>query len=287
MSVQFDLFLHSDDVIAENDLREAIRAGNADEAQRKLNELRMREPDHQALAPASVMIDALRTAHPQDSNAALVCLDRLEREWTLAAKTLFGADDKALLAPLWRVTGQALESMAFDSGHPDRHASRAYRECRDWSSVLRVTQAEPGFDNQPVLLERTAEALWQTGQTAQAIERWFTMCWSAPEYSERLIENEQIFAPLLLEHWNEAMNTEMEPALTMEWYPAWVMLHEPGLARSIKSRGADTGPERAFDLVRELLMSDDEQLALRRELKDIHPGLFDYFLHNKVQFLRG
>ena len=287
MSVQFDLFLHSADVIAENDLREAIRAGNADEAQHKLNELRTRNPDHQALRPALAMIDALRTAPPHDSNAALVCLDRLEREWTPAAKTLFGVDDKALLAPLWSAAGKALEGMTFDTEYPDRHASRAYRECADWSSVLRVTQVEPELENQPVLLERTAEALWQTGQTAQAIERWFTLCWLAPEYSERLIENEQIFAPLLLEHWNEAMNTEMEPDFTMEWYPAWVMLHEQGLARSIKSRGADTGPERAFDLVRELLMSDDEQLALRRELRDIHPGLFDYFLQNRVQFLRG
>ena len=286
MSVQFDLFLHSADVIAENDLREAIRAGNADEAQRKLNELRKRNPDHKALAPASAMIDALRSARPNDPNAALVCLNRLEQEWAAAAKALFDAEDKSLLAPLWRATGKALESMVFDPGYPGRHASRAYLECDDWNSVLRVTQAEPGFENQPVLLERTAQALWQTGQTAQAIERWFILCWSAPEYLERLIENEQISASLLLEHWNEAVNTEMEPELTMEWYPAWVMLHEPGLARSIKSRGAETGPERAFDLVRELVMSNDEQLALRRELRDIHSGLFHYFLQNRVQFLR-
>ena len=286
MSVQFDLFLHSADVIAENDLRKAIRAGNADEAQRKLNELRKRNPDHKALAPASAMIDALHTARPNDPNAALVYLNRLEQEWAAAAKALFYAEDKSLLAPLWRATGKALESMVFDPGYPGRHASRAYLECDDWNSVLRVTQAEPGFENQPVLLERTAQALWQTGQTAQAIERWFILCWSAPEYLQRLIENEQISASLLLEHWNEAVNTEMEPELTMEWYPAWVMLHEPGLARSIKSRGAETGPERAFDLVRELVMSNDEQLALRRELRDIHSGLFHYFLQNRVQFLR-
>ncbi|MDE0155930.1 MAG: hypothetical protein OXI88_06855 [Gammaproteobacteria bacterium] len=46
------------------------------------------------------------------------------------------------------------------------------------------------------------------------------------------------------------------------------------MARSIKSRGADSGPRRAFDLARELVMSDDEQVEARRELKDIHPGLF-------------
>ena len=286
MSVQFDLFLHSADVIAENDLREAIRAGNADEAQRKLNELRMREPDHQALAPASVMIDALRTAPPQDSNAALVCLDRLEREWMPASKRLFGATEQVLLAPFRRAAGKALEGMAFDAEYPDRHASRAYLECADWNSVLRATQAEPELENQPVLLERMAQALWQTDQTAQAIERWFMLCWLAPEYFERLMVDGLISASLLQEHWNQALNVDMEPGLSMEWYPAWVLLREPGLARSIERRGADTGPERAFDLVRELVTSDDEQLALRRELKDIHPGLFDYFLQHKVPALQ-
>lgn len=286
MSVQFDLFLHSDEVIAENDLREAIRAGNAEKAQCKLNKLRACKSDHNALEPASALINALRAAPPRDSETALVCLDQLEQEWTPAARTILGAAGRTLLAPLWLTVGKALESMAFDPKHPERHASRAYMECANWNSVLRVTQAEPELENQPVLLERMAEALWQTNQSAQAIERWFTLCWLAPEYFGRLIENGHISAPLLQEHWNEAVNTDMEPELSTEWYPAWVMLHEPGLARTLNCRGADTGPERAFDLVQKLVMNDHEQLDLRRELKDIHPGLFHYFLDYRLQILR-
>lgn len=284
MSVQFDLFLHSADIIAENDLRESIRAGNADEAQHKLNELRKRKADHKILEPAAAMIDALNTAAPHDSDAALVCLDKLVSEWTPAAKYLFGAAHKTMLAPLWGAAGQALEKTVFDPENPERHASRAYLESGDWNSVLRVTQAETGLENQPVLLERTAEALWQTDQTAQAIERWFTLCWQAPAYFERLIRNGDISSPFLLAHWNEAMDIDMEPELSTEWYPAWVMLREPGLALSLKNRGADSGPERAYDLIRELVKSDDEQLALRRELRDIHPGLFHFFLQNKARY---
>ena len=285
MSVQFDLFLHSADVIAENELREALRAHNADEAQQKLTELRTRNPDHHALEPSSAMINALRAALPHDSATALVCLDRLEQEWTPAAQTLFDVEGQEILAPLWRAAGPALESIRFDPEHPDHHASRAYLECGDWNAALRVIQAEPDCEHQPVLLERMAQALWQTDRTAQAIEQWFMLCWLAPEYFEGMIRNGHIPASFLLEHCNQAMNVDMEPELSVEWYPAWVMLHEPGLARSIKRRGADTGPERAFDLIRELLLSNDEQLALRRELRDIHPGLFHYYLHNQAQLL--
>ena len=285
-SVQFDLFLDSAEVVAENELREALRAGNASEAQQKLTELRTRDPDHPALEPASTMIEALKAAPPRDSNTALECLHRLEQEWTPAAKTLFGVEGQEILAPLWRAAGPLLENIWFDPEHPDHHASRAYMECEDWRAALRVIQAEPGCERQPVLLERMAQALWQTDRTTQAVEQWFVLCWLAPEYFAGMIRNGRIPASFLLEHCNRAMNVDMEPELSVEWYPAWVMLHEPGLARSIKCRSADTVPERAFDLIRELLLSNDEQLALRQELRDIHPGLFHYYLNNRAQLLQ-
>ena len=287
MPVQFDLFFHSDDVIAENELRAALRVGNAGAAQSKFNELKACVHDHRILGPASAMIDALGSAPPRDSDAALMYLDRLEREWAPAERDIFGIETQGILAPLWDVVGQALEGVAFDPGHPERHSSRAYLECADWNSVLRVIRAEPELDIQPVLLERMAEALWQIGQTALAIERWFTLCWLAPAYFEKLMDDGYISASILQRHWNETINVEMEPELTTEWYPTWVMLREPGLARAISSRGADTGPERAFDLVRELMTGNDEHLELRRKLKDIHPGLFHYFLQYRIHFLRG
>ncbi|MYH69174.1 MAG: hypothetical protein F4147_03385 [Gammaproteobacteria bacterium] len=285
MSIQFDLFLHSADVVAENELREALLARNASEAQQRLAKLRARNPDHKALKPASTMIDALQAAQPQDSSAALEQLDRLEQAWAPAAETLFGMDGQNILAPLWRAAGLALEGVWFDPDQPCRHASRAYLACGDWTSVLRVIQAEQDCEKQPVLLERMAQALWQIHRTAQAVERWFRLCWLAPAYFEKLIKNGHITASLLREHWNTFINTDMEPELTTAWYPAWVLLHEPGLARSVTGCGAMTGPERAFNLVKALLSSDDEQLALRQELRDLHPGLFHYYLHNRAQLL--
>ena len=139
MSVQFDLFLDSTDVVAENELR----AGNASEAQQKLTELRARDPEHKTLEPASTMIDALNAALPHDSNTALECLDQLEQEWAPAAKTLFGVEGQEILAPLWRAAGPALESTRFDPEHPDHHASRAYLECGDWRRLYRCETEMP------------------------------------------------------------------------------------------------------------------------------------------------
>ncbi len=286
MSVQFDLFLHSADVVAETELREALLERRANEAQQKLRELRVRNPDHRVLEPASAIIDALKAPPPHDPNTALERLERLEAAWSPAAKTLFGVDEgRDLLAPLWRAAGVALDSIRFDPDHPDRHASRAYLMYEDWAAVLRVIEAEQDYEHQPVLLERMAQALWQLNRTVQAFERWFTLCWLAPAYFERMIRTERIPASILAEYWNQAMDADMEPELSIEWYPAWVLLHEPGLARSVTRRAAVADPERVFNLIKELLSGNDKQLALRRELRDIHPGLFHYYLHHRVQSL--
>ena len=270
---------------ADNELREALRSGDSSEAERKLDELAGLTPDHAALQPAAVIIGALRTPAPRDLSATVAYLERLEREWALAAETLFKAEGKALLAPRWRAVGQALQSVAFDPAHPDRHASRAYLEAGDWEAAIGAVQAEHRFAEQPVLTGRLAQALWQTQRTVQAIDRWFALCWTAPEYFTGLIGNGGISAPLLLEHWRDAINADVEPEISTVWFPAWMILHEPGLARSVKSRGAASGPQRAFDLARELVMSDDEQVEARRELKDIHPGLFRRFLENSSRLL--
>lgn len=281
-SVQFDLFLHSADVIAENELREAIRAGDVGKAKNRLNELAERNPGYGKLDSAAVLIEALDVAYPFDPTTTRAYLDRLEREWASAARVILGDGAKALLAPFWRAAGQALESMAFDPDNPGCHASRAYLECEDWEAVTRTAQAEVEFEKQPVLLERMAESLWRLGQTTQAIERWFALCWLAPGYFERLIKSDRFPAVPLLTCWNKAGDVDMDPRISAEWYPAWALIDTRGLARAIKSRDAEAGPERAFDLVRELMMSDDEQLALRQELEKIHPGLLRYFLQNKV-----
>ena len=282
---QTDLFSDSREVVANNELREALRSGDAGEAEHKLGELAGLAPYHAALQPAAVIIDALRTPAPRDLSATVAYLERLEREWALAAEALFKAEGKALLSPRWRAVGQALENVAFDPAHPDCHASRAYLEAGDWDTAIDAVQAEDGFAEQPVLIGRLAQALWQIQRTVQAIERWFALCWLAPEYFTGLIGNGDISAPLLLEHWRDAINADVEPEISTVWFPAWMILHEPGLARSIKSRGADNGPQRAFDLARALVMSDDKQMETRRELKDIHPGLFRRFLEKSNRLL--
>ena len=74
--------------------------------------------------------------------------------------------------------------------------------------------------------------------------------------------------------------------MTPEWFPAWMLIEEPGLAAGLAPRRRDDGPSRAFDTVMALLAHpspDERGIELRRSLKDIHPDLLERFLARRAR----
>ena len=69
--------------------------------------------------------------------------------------------------------------------------------------------------------------------------------------------------------------------MTSEWFPAWMLLEEPGLAGVLEPCRGDDDPSRAFDTVIALLARpdpDEQGIELRRVLQAIHPGLLARYL---------
>ena len=149
-------------------------------------------------------------------------------------------------------------------------------------SVLTV----PGYENEPVLLARLAEAHWRLRERARAIETWFALCRLAPEVFEEMIESSD-FPDWSLQHaWRVAQEQALEHEVTPAWFPAWMLLEEPRHAGVFAPRHADDEPSRAFDLVIALLSHpdvDERGIELRRSLRDIHPGLLERYLAKRTR----
>ena len=232
------------------------------------------------------MISALEAPAPEGPQRGVERVERMEREWIPAASALLGARRRDFLVPLWRDIGRALDPAPFDPGNPERHASGAYREGLDWECTQRSVLAVPGYESEPVLLARLAEAHWRLRDRAKAIELWFALCRLAPEAFERLIEASDFPDWSLKNTWRVAQEQALEHEMTPAWFPAWILLEEPGLARVLAPRRADDEPSRAFDLVIALLSHpdlDEHGIELRRSLQDIHPSLLERFLAKRAR----
>ena len=103
----------------------------------------------------------------------------------------------------------------------------------------------------------------------------FALCHLAPEVFERGVEEADFPDWALWTVWRVALEKDFEPEMTREWFPAWVLLEEPGLAAALAPRRTDDDPSRAFDSTMSLLAHpslDVHGIELRRSLQAIHPG---------------
>lgn len=283
---QLDLFIDSAQTAAVNALLDALAARDAGKAREALARLVRTDRDHGQRFHACALIASLEAPAPADPERGLEQLERMEREWVPAASALLDARRRDFLAPLWRDIGRALDPAPFDPDHPERHASRAHREGLDWERLKRSVLAVPGYENEPALLVQLAEACWRLHDRVKAIGSWFALCHLAPEAFERLVEAADFPDWALRSAWRVALEQDLEYAMAPAWFPAWMLIEEPGLAAGLAPRHRDDAPSRAFDAVMALLAHpnpDERGMALRRSLRDIAPGLLERFLAKRAR----
>ena len=275
---QLDLFLDGARIAAVNTLVEALLARRPSNARRELARLAKVDPEHSYGAPAAALIEALEMPVPQNHAQALERCDKLIEEWLPAASTLLAGSARDFLRPLWRDIGSALDAARFDPQRPDRHASWAYRNGLDWDNVKRSVRAVQGYARVPVLLGLLAEAEWRLHDRLSAVRHWFELCRVAPQHFKEFIESPDFPDLPLQRAWRHAGEQDLEPEISIEWFPAWMLLQEPGLARALAPSSDLAGPGRAFDLTMALVTTNAQDAGLRRELQAIHRGLFASFL---------
>ena len=280
---QLDLFLDSAVTSAVNALLDALwarEAGACRQAHSRLVEL---VPDHAIADSAASLIELLDEQVPDDGfEPRLERVRRLEEEWVSTASALFGTGGSEWLAPFWCGVGRALEPVPFDSVHPKRHASWAYLQGGDWENLRRTVLETPAHEDEPVLLARLAEAEYRLRNRIESIKHWFALCWRSPEGFRSLIEAQDFPDATIRDAWHLAEEQDdLEPEMSPAWFPAWMLLHEHGLARELSFAGGDSGPERAFALLKALLTSppaEKASLELRRELGAIHRDLLRRYM---------
>ena len=279
---QLDLFIDTGITIALNKVINALIAGDVNVARSCLEHLARVDPDQERQHHATTLIGALESPVPEGIEQGNGQLEQMEQKWKPAASALLGGQQRDFLAPLWRNIGKALEPATFDSDHPEHHASRAYQEGLDWVGVNRSVLAVSGYMEEPILLVRLAEANWKLRNRTGAIELWFTLCHVAPDQFEQLIEAPGFLDRAMKNAWHLAQNHDRGPEITPAWFPAWMLIEEPGLASTVTPCRNNNAPFKAFNTIKTLL-AHPQDIELRRTLQVLHPGLLAHFLTKWAQ----
>lgn len=277
---QLDIFFDTPATAALNDLVGALSGRDAVAASKRLEALADVDVHHWAIADAATLIEALSSPSPRDQAQGRERLEVMERRWQPAAAAVLHARARDFLTPLWRDIGQALENAAFDPTRPRQHAGWAYLQGHDWPNAKRLLKAVPAIASHPSLLGWLAEAEWRLRHRAAAVQSWFTLCWRAPDHFRATVDSPRFPDAALKSGWGRARDADVEPPIDAPWFPAWMVVDERGIGRTLAPCGGESAPERAFDLARLLVLggTDRQDMENRKSLQQLHPGLLQRYL---------
>jgi len=271
---QMDLFMDNPSVVTENKLISALNNRELAKAQSLLAQLVQQVPDHPLLSDYDGLIAYAQQIHkPLAADSIREELEYLKTTILPVAQKLLKQTARDYVAPAWRRLAKALTDSACQDSSSDLHASYAWQQMQNWGEVKNSIINTANYRQQPVLLARLAEAFWYLQQWDQCLLCWCHLFGLDAKFGAEEIER-QADARLLL-MWHNFQDQELPD----EDFPAWLLLHEPGLVHHIQNAEQPL-LEVVVHLLRARLQGDDE-MEWRRQLQKLNPALLRVFLENK------
>ncbi|WP_290651155.1 hypothetical protein [Aquisalimonas sp.] len=273
--LQMDLFLDTRATVLENRLREALVAGEPDEAQVALALLTDQQPDHPHLGAFESLVNGLRLPEAPPGSAAqylAFVVDALEP----AASERLGADARDYLARHWQTMSRMLERHPFDPTTPRLHRSYTAARLGYWQDVRAAIEGEQGWWHHPMLIKRLWHAAECLGDARLAFECCCRLCWEHAEYAPGALRNS-----LTLARDYRLFNERDEPLATPD-FPAWFALRRRQPLPDVAP--ADTEAATTAAVVNALVAAatrnprGPDEIEQRRALKAAHPALFAEYL---------
>lgn len=286
---QLDLFVDSGAAVLRKDLVQALAQQQTGRASRLLEQMAREAAD---IAAFRRLLETQRDwlQDPANLSAAVVALTE---DIEPLANRVLGTSASGYLVPLWRRATALLGERVFEPSAPELHASFAAARSLDWEGVCQAVQSEANWAQHPVLAFRRANALYLLGRRVQSLGAWHALFWNHPQAAARLIGATDQPDTALAAAWARFCKSVVsgEPAL----FPAWRLLTDPdNVGHRIEDTGEETSarsshPVRAFRLVASLTdrgvtrpsVPNAEEIAVRRNLREESPALFEIFLRQR------
>jgi hypothetical protein len=290
--MQLDIFADSRDVMLRNDVLSALQRYDARETQQTLRRLSGEYPDDDSVPQLTVLSSALDlrssvvfSTHQAATEASCALIEKT----TPAAMRMWGEHTGTRwLLPLWRELAQRANALPFRADSINTHAAALWLKSGCGSDARDAVLTIESWRRIPAPLAWMAEASYRLDALEETWPLLAELAWLAPDRCAELVERmgDKSLDSLLKKFY---ANFEGAGDITdIAWFPAWVLIEKPALARLLiaAQRSTQSGPERAMRLLLELLNLERqgrhyELLDCRMKLQGLHASLYFSYMSTR------
>ncbi len=286
---QMDLFFDNQSLVIIRELKRALISRNIRIASQKFQALYDIEPEHEIVMPAKKLLDALINALEEEQVTDPVDeMHYLLSELSPLAKKALAGQERDYMSLFWRRLARYIDDSLYNEFSTKEqagiHTSFCYQQIPDWQAVINSIEQMPNGMQQPELLARYAIALRKSGQREQYIQAICQYFWQ--------FSNEDYDASVLLKFiaedsglknsWHDFQDLELDEQWGRQHFPCWLLIQTPGISHHIIS-GKQTPEE--FKILHKLILTEIKEnrqsITLRKQLKESHAGMLEYYLKLK------
>ena len=175
----------------------------------------------------------------------------------------------------------------FSPQEPNLHRSYALSQAQDWPGVSECVKAESQWWRHAPLCLCLARSAFYRQQRIEALTAWSHLCWQHPSEATRILDSHEPTDTGITALWrrfldSEALLPDSDDALTAVDFPAWLLLHEPGLVQHLTEDlpATNTPGEQHYRCNHRWIHArranrHQEELLLRKTLQSAQPLLFE------------
>ena len=274
----------------QNDVIEALSERDVTSCQNALERFAAEFPHHEIIARMTTLIDTLASpARPTtDRDVVAARIRELDAVVVPAAERVFGSDAATRwLAPVWSSLANAAAGLSFHPECPRAHAGFVFLRGGNWAAAEAHIATISSWRRIPEPLAWMTEACFHRQGLESVWCLLIELAWIDSDAFRDLVR--RLDSAPLLRLWNDfEIGLGNEEELDPSWFPAWLLITAPEMASVVRQSQAGSSklPERAARLILELLALEKqgrhaELVAQRRRLRDLHLGLFEYYMSSR------
>ncbi len=290
--MQFDLFIHSEDVLKRNAVIAALQERN--------------------IAAMRLAIDRLRAAFPGDS--FLACFEQISAEFSRFEgfeQSSFGIAEavqqlesgllpplhqllgesaaQAWLAPAYAKLAEAALPHPFSRQHPEAHAAALFLKAGLSSPARTAVNSIASWRQIPEPLAWMSEIALRENRAEEFWPLLAELAWIAPALLNRLLRERKSVLPAVVLRYVSEFHTEFCADSDVEqrvdeiaWLPAWLLIEHSELQPALRlAHASDSPPARSAALLINLLLDERQGIHSadrRQQLKALSPTLFRRYM---------